>query len=41
MSGEKREFHCGHFRWIVARWCSLYLKTEMRCPLSVAHYEYR
>lgn len=37
----QREFHCGHFRWIVARWCSQYLKTEMRCPLSVAHYEYR
>ncbi|KAH7377168.1 hypothetical protein B0T11DRAFT_219988 [Plectosphaerella cucumerina] len=37
----QREFHCGHFRWIVARWCSVYLKTEMRCPLSVAHYEYR
>ncbi|KAG7146647.1 hypothetical protein HYQ46_004545 [Verticillium longisporum] len=37
----QREFHCGHFRWIVSRWCPEYLRTQLRCPLSVSHYEYR
>ncbi|KAI3557374.1 hypothetical protein CABS03_11959 [Colletotrichum abscissum] len=37
----QREFHCGHVRWIVSRWCPVYTRTQRRCPPCVTHFEYR
>ncbi|KAI3551966.1 hypothetical protein CSPX01_00642 [Colletotrichum filicis] len=37
----EREFHCGHFRWIVSEWCPVYRKTHRRCRLHITHREYR
>ncbi|KAI3530812.1 hypothetical protein CABS01_16777 [Colletotrichum abscissum] len=36
----EREFHCGHVRWIVSKWCPLYTRTHRRCPPCVTFFEY-
>ncbi|CAK7234627.1 hypothetical protein SCUCBS95973_008998 [Sporothrix curviconia] len=37
----QREYACGHFKFIAARWCNLYRRTHRRCPPEIAHFEYR
>ena len=37
----QREYRCGHFKFIAARWCNLYRRTHRRCPPEVAHFEFR
>ncbi|CAK7202886.1 hypothetical protein SEUCBS139899_005613 [Sporothrix eucalyptigena] len=37
----QREYSCGHFKFIAARWCNLYKRTHRRCPPEIAHFEFR
>lgn len=37
----QREYSCGHFKFIAARWCNLYKRTHRRCQPDIAHFEYR
>ncbi|KAF3811767.1 hypothetical protein GCG54_00014519 [Colletotrichum gloeosporioides] len=37
----QREFRCSHKRYIVSRWCIVYIRTQQRCQPCVTHFEYR
>ncbi|EFW99004.1 hypothetical protein CMQ_4856 [Grosmannia clavigera kw1407] len=37
----QREYSCGHFKFIAARWCNLYKRTHRRCQPDITHFEYR
>lgn len=37
----QREYSCGHFRFIAARWCNLYKISHRRCHPDVTHFEFR
>ncbi|KAK4237879.1 hypothetical protein C8A03DRAFT_15595 [Achaetomium macrosporum] len=36
----QREYSCGHFRFIAARWCMDYTTTHKRCPPEITHCEW-
>ncbi|OAA57969.1 hypothetical protein SPI_06854 [Niveomyces insectorum RCEF 264] len=37
----QREYGCGHFKFIAARWCNVYKRTHRRCQPDITHFEYR
>ncbi|KAH7009404.1 uncharacterized protein B0I36DRAFT_342273 [Microdochium trichocladiopsis] len=35
------QYHCGHFRFPVLKWCHVYERTHKRCPPNVTCAEWR